>query len=446
MFALKTTIDEDVLEHVRDAKSPKEAWGILAALFSKKNVARLQLLENELLSSNQRDLTIAQYFHRVKKICREISDLDPTAPIGETRGWPTQPSLVEFENLLAGQEAMAKQMAGLSVKNEEEAFYTNKSRNIKHQSASGSKKKSFQRDEIFCSKGVPKNQKNEKRFEGKCYNCGKKSHMEKDCWFKKQPVESNAATSNPKENSEDVWDAEAFFAIEEEDLAFTTTISKSIDHENDWIVDSGCANHMTGDKKQKLQNPSVYKGSRVVVTANDSRLLIAHIGKTAFSLQHGTNQMSLQNVYHVPGIKKNLLSVSQLTTYGNYILFGPDDMRIYQDLKNLENPIMKGRRLDAVYVMYAESAYVEKTKNNETADLWHMRLAHVSYSKLTVMMKQSMIKGLPQLEVKANVVCAGCQYGKAHQLPFEKSKFKANEPLQLVHSDVFGPVKQSLIG
>jgi len=105
---------------------------------------------------------------------------------------------------------MAKQMAGLSVKNEEEALYTNKSRNIKHQSAGGSTKKSFQRVENFRSKGVPKNQKNDKRFEGKCYNCRKKGHMEKDCWFKKQSVESNAATSNSNEKSEDVWDAENF--------------------------------------------------------------------------------------------------------------------------------------------------------------------------------------------------------------------------------------------
>ncbi|WMV19415.1 hypothetical protein MTR67_012800 [Solanum verrucosum] len=67
-----------------DANGPL-SWGILAAFFSKKNDARFQLLENELLSSNQRDLTIAQYFHRVKKICREISYLDPTAPIRETR-------------------------------------------------------------------------------------------------------------------------------------------------------------------------------------------------------------------------------------------------------------------------------------------------------------------------------------------------------------------------
>jgi histone acetyltransferase (RNA polymerase elongator complex component) len=122
MFALKTTIEEEMLKHIRDAKTPKEAWDTFVTLFSKKNDTRLQLLENELLSMAQRDMTIAQYFHKVKAICREISQLDPTAPIGESRikriiihglqpeyrgfvttiqGWPTQPSLVEFENLLA---------------------------------------------------------------------------------------------------------------------------------------------------------------------------------------------------------------------------------------------------------------------------------------------------------------------------------------------------------
>ncbi|KAK3007584.1 hypothetical protein RJ639_013329 [Escallonia herrerae] len=50
MFALKTTIEEDVLEHIRDAQTPKEAWGTLATLFSKKNDTRLQHLESELLS------------------------------------------------------------------------------------------------------------------------------------------------------------------------------------------------------------------------------------------------------------------------------------------------------------------------------------------------------------------------------------------------------------
>ncbi|KAF9677947.1 hypothetical protein SADUNF_Sadunf08G0160900 [Salix dunnii] len=50
MHALKKTIKEDVLEHIRDAKTPYEAWNTFAKLFSKKNDMKLQLLKSELLS------------------------------------------------------------------------------------------------------------------------------------------------------------------------------------------------------------------------------------------------------------------------------------------------------------------------------------------------------------------------------------------------------------
>ena len=46
-----------------------------------------------------------------------------------------------------------------------------------------------------------------------------------------------------------------------------------------------------------------------------------------------------------------------------------------------------------------------------------------------------MLKGLAQLEVKTDVVCAGCEYGKTHQLPYKEPKFKAKKPLELIHSD-----------
>ncbi|GMJ08723.1 hypothetical protein HRI_004541500 [Hibiscus trionum] len=107
---------------------------------------------------------------------------------------------------------------------------------------------------------------------------------------------------------------------------------------------------------------------------------------------------------------------------------------------------MKGQRSESMYVMSAEVAYVDMTSKNETADLWHMRLGHVSYYKLDVMMKKSMLRGLPELEVRTDAICAGCQYGKAHQLPYADSKFQAKEPLELVHSDVFGPFKQASNG
>ena len=53
----------------------------------------------------------------------------------------------------------------------------------------------------------------------------------------------------------------------------------SINYENDWIVDPGCRNHMTGDK-DKLESTTEYNGRRVVVTTNNSKLPITHIGKT----------------------------------------------------------------------------------------------------------------------------------------------------------------------
>ncbi|KAA8537136.1 hypothetical protein F0562_029638 [Nyssa sinensis] len=219
--------------------------------------------------------------------------------------------------------------------------------------------------------------------------------MAKVCLSQKKFVESNAATSKTEEE----WDVEALFATEEEELALTATISDQIDYEKDWIVDSGCSNHMPGDK-EKLQNLTEYKGNRVVVTANNSKLPIAHVGNTMVSPQYSDNEVPLQNVYHVPSMKKNLLSVAQLTSSGHFVLFGLQDMKVYRNLEILKEPLMKGQRLESVYIMSTETAYVDKTRKNETTDLWHMRLSHVSYFKLDVMIKKSMLKGLPQLEIQ----------------------------------------------
>ncbi|XP_076928471.1 uncharacterized protein LOC143592443 [Bidens hawaiensis] len=120
MFILKTTVEDELLENIRDIATPKQAWDALAMLFSKRNDAKLQLLENELFSVSQKELSIPQYFNKVKTLCREIGELDQEARIGQARmkriiihglkpkfrsyvaaiqGCPTQPTLVEFENL-----------------------------------------------------------------------------------------------------------------------------------------------------------------------------------------------------------------------------------------------------------------------------------------------------------------------------------------------------------
>nr|KAJ0225210.1 hypothetical protein LSAT_V11C100025490 [Lactuca sativa] len=72
-----------------------------------------------------------------------------------------------------------------------------------------------------------------------------------------------------------------------------------------------------------------------------------------------------------------------------------------------------------------------------------MRLSHVSFEKLDLLMKMQMVKGLPKLEFrKKNVVCVGCQFGKAHHQPFGKLEYKSKVPLKLEYSDVLGLVKK----
>ncbi|KAJ0778941.1 putative RNA-directed DNA polymerase [Helianthus annuus] len=153
----------------------------------------------------------------------------------------------------------------------------------------------------------------------------------------------------------------------------------------------------------------------------------------------------MQEVFHVPGVKKNLFSVSQITSTGKYVLFGPNDVLIFDKFETSSIPILQGKRTDTVYVLLAESAYVDKTKANQTAELWHARLSHVGFDKLELMMKNELVDGLPSFEVKKETVCVGCQYGKAHQLPYGRSSHKARVPLELIHSDVFGPVKRPSI-
>ena len=77
MYMLLITIEDSLLPRIKDAKTPKEAWDTLATFFAKRNDAKLQQLENELLLISQQDMLVSDYFSKVKSLCDEISKLDP---------------------------------------------------------------------------------------------------------------------------------------------------------------------------------------------------------------------------------------------------------------------------------------------------------------------------------------------------------------------------------
>ena len=82
---MRTLISKEYIVHVRDLKSPKQVWEILPKLFTKKNTARLQFLENELAVVTQGNFSIEEYFLKVKNLCSEISELDAEESVSDAR-------------------------------------------------------------------------------------------------------------------------------------------------------------------------------------------------------------------------------------------------------------------------------------------------------------------------------------------------------------------------
>jgi hypothetical protein len=71
------------------------------------------------------------------------------------------------------------------------------------------------------------------------------------------------------------------------------------------------------------------------------------------------------------------------------------------------------------------------------------RLAHINYKALPYICKA--VTGLPELKGDHEGVCNGCAQGKNIKNPFSKRGNKAEGVLELIHSNVCGPIPSSSI-
>jgi hypothetical protein len=84
-------------------------------------------------------------------------------------------------------------------------------------------------------------------------------------------------------------------------------------------------------------------------------------------------------------------------------------------------------------------------ENNEFV-LRHKRLGHFNYATLKKMADQQMTHGLPDIQ-EHQIICEACQLGKQTKVVFPNNAYKALSKLQLVHTDVCGPMhNESLNG
>lgn len=72
--------------------------------------------------------------------------------------------------------------------------------------------------------------------------------------------------------------------------------------------------------------------------------------------------------------------------------------------------------------------------------LWHLRFGHLNFYSLKLLPQRNMVKRLPHIN-HSDQLCEACTLGKHYRLSFAtENTWRAVKPLELVHSDVCGPI------
>lgn len=192
---------------------------------------------------------------------------------------------------------------------------------------------------------------------------------------------------------------------------------------------------MTGNAAA-LQNPSPHSGNTSILLGNGDSLNIAHTG--TIPLFFGSHSFPLRNVFHVPSLNKNLLSVAKFTRDNLvYFIFYPTGYQIY----NLRTGslLFQGPCKDGLYPLSFASPQALATFSST---IWHNRLGHPSSS---VMSRIGPSLG-SSFSSNKQLFCKGCALGKSTQLPFSSNTIHASVPFYLIPSDVWMSPVSSVSG
>ena len=197
-----------------------------------------------------------------------------------------------------------------------------------------------------------------------------------------------------------------------------------------WILDSGASFHAT--PCQEIMENYVSGDFGKVHLADDETLKIVGKGDIRLKLPNQTT-WKLQGVRHVPGLRRNLISVGQLDGEGYCTTFSGHEWKITKGAL----VIARGKKTGTLYVTSNLENIVAVADADGKSNLWHQRLGHMSEKG----MKTLLLKGkLPDLKNVDVGLCEDCIFGKQKKVSFTNiGKTPKAERLELVHTDVWGP-------
>jgi hypothetical protein len=263
-----------------------------------------------------------------------------------------------------------------------------------------------------------------------CYNCEKFGHFANECWYKKDQQNDGEANVAQGRDPNSV-------------LMMATTCDEKVKNE-EWYLDTGCSNHMTANRDW-LTNFDPSKKSSIKL-ANSSKVAAQGTGNIVVRGNNGV-KVIIRDVFYVPEMNCNLLSIGQLAEKGFSVAIEGDSLKLFDSEKDLVLKSTLSQNRTYKWSMTSDKMMCMTANISEDVDeLWHKRYGHLNFRSLSDLNSKNLVHGLPKISVKSPI-CEICVKSKQSRLSFvNEVPRRASEALQVVHSDVCGPFEVPSLG
>ncbi|KAH9734074.1 Integrase catalytic domain-containing protein [Citrus sinensis] len=404
---LHLALADGVLSSVAEKNTAKEIWDTLTKLYEAKSLHNKIFLKRKLYTLRMAESTmVTDHINTLKTLFSQLTTLGHNIEENERAELLLQSLPDSYDQLIINLmnnnpvEGLVFDDVAASVLNEE-----SRRKNKENRQASSQQAEALSVTRGRSTERGPSGSQNQGRSKSrskknvKCYKCGKKGHVKKECWSNQKRREGKEPESSNAQGC---------------------------------VANSGATWHMTSRREwfhtyEPISGGSVYMG-------NDHALEIAGIGTIKIKMFDGTIR-TIGEVRHVNGLKKNPLSLGQIDNHGCKTHVENGIIKIVKGALVL----MKAEKIGANLFMLKGETLQEAdacvaSNGEESTMMWHLKLGHMSEQGLKILSERKLLPGLKSVSLP---FCEHCVISKQHRLKFSRSIARSKCILDLIHSDVW---------
>jgi hypothetical protein len=261
-------------------------------------------------------------------------------------------------------------------------------------------------------------------------------HYKRNCPKLTKKIKERHRTSSPNDE-----EPSKKTKHDETDFFYYSSLTRTIEYDM-WLIDSGASRNMTGDRK----NLSIMKEKETphkVELGDKNSYAVKGIEKATIKMESG-NSIHLSNFLYVPGLKKDLVSISCLEEKGDRVVFVDGKVIVWSKDSRIEDSRVIGIHEGILYKLLGHNTQVLVHDEIKPSELLHRRYAHLHYQAFPSI--KHIVVGITELKSVHQGLCSGCALGKNITKPFPSNENRSKGILDLIHSYVCGPMLVKSLG